>query len=211
MWDQRYADREYVWSVTANRFVEQHLGRLRPGTAIDLGAGECRNAVWLAERGWSVTAVDFSAVGLEKGRRLAEEHGVADRVDLVRADVTTWEPTGPVDLVLLAYLQLPGDERRSVLRSSAGWVRPGGHAFVIAHDRANVTDGYGGPPSAEVCYDVEETAAGLAPLAIQVAAIEERRVDTPDGERVALDTLVMATAPDDEHTAGEETSGGLVS
>jgi SAM-dependent methyltransferase len=194
-WDERYASQEYVWSVNVNRFVEQHLGPLRPGTAIDLAAGECRNAVWLAERGWQVTAVDFSAVGLEKGRRLADEHGVAERLDLVRADVMTWAPAAPVDLVLIAYLQLSGEDRRAVLHRAAQWVRPGGHVFVVAHDRSNVTDGYGGPQSAEVCYDADETAAALVPLVIHVAAVEERAVDTPDGPRVALDTVVMASAP----------------
>ena len=165
-----------------------------PGEAIDLAAGEGRNAVWLADRGWKVTAVDFSEVGLTKARRLAGDRGV--EIETITADATTWEPESPVDLVVLAYLQLPSDVQESVLRRVAGWVRPSGTVFVIAHDRSNVADGYGGPSVEDVCYDVERTSAALAPLEIDRAEVVERRVDTPDGERVALDTLVIAHRAD---------------
>jgi len=193
-WNQRYETAEYIWHAEPNQFVAEHLGDLAPGDAIDLGAGEGRNAVWLAEQGWRVTAVDFSEVALTKARRLADDRGVA--IETVAADVTKWEPPSPVDLVVLAYLQLPSDVQQSVLRRVAGWVRPSGTVFVIAHDRTNVADGHGGPPVEDVCYDVERTTAALAPLEIDRAEVVERRVDTPDGERVALDTLVIANRAD---------------
>jgi len=190
-WDERYSTSELIWTGRANQFVERHLADLSPGSAVDLGAGEGRNAVWLAQRGWTVTAVDFSQVGLDKAQRLADEHGVT--IDLVCADATTWQPDAPVDLVMLSYLQLPTPERLTVLEHARGWLRPGGTLFVVAHDQANVTDGYGGPPSAEVCYTVDETVSALGGLHLTVAEIAERHVDTPDGDRTALDTLVIAT------------------
>ena len=192
-WDERYSTSELIWTGRANQFVERHLSELEPGSAIDLGAGEGRNAVWLATRGWDVTAVDFSQVGLDKARRLADEHGV--EIELVRADATAWQPDSPVDLVMLSYLQLPTPERLTVLERVRGWLRPGGTLFVVAHDKANVTEGYGGPPSADVCYTVEETVGALDGLRIDVAEVAERHVDTPDGDRTALDTLVIATDP----------------
>ncbi|MFL6133228.1 MAG: class I SAM-dependent methyltransferase, partial [Nocardioidaceae bacterium] len=67
-WDERYAASELIWSATPNRFVEAELTSLPPGRAVDLAAGEGRNALWLADRGWHVTAVDFSLAGLDKGR-----------------------------------------------------------------------------------------------------------------------------------------------
>ena len=194
-WDERYAGSEYVWTVTVNRFVEEHLGGLEPGTAIDLGAGEGRNAVWLAQQGWHVIAVDFSESGLAKGHRLAGDHDVASSIEFVRADATTYEPATPVDLVVLSYLQLPSAEQRTVLGHVATWLSPGGTVFVIAHDRSNVEHGYGGPPSEEVCYDVARTAAALVGLDITTAKVAERHVDTADGTRTALDTLVIATRP----------------
>ena len=194
-WNDRYETAEYIWNANPNQFVAEHLGDLAPGDAIDLAAGEGRNAVWLAEQGWRATAVDFSDVALTKARRLAEDRGV--NIETIAADVTAWEPASPVDLVVLAYLQLPSDVQESVLRRVAGWVRPSGTVFVIAHDRSNVAHGHGGPSVEDVCYDAERTAAALAPLQIDRAEVVERRVDTPDGERVALDTLVIAHRPDD--------------
>ena len=112
-WDERYSTSELIWTGRANQFVEAHLGDLEPGTAVDLGAGEGRNAVWLASRGWTVTAVDFSKVGLDKAHHLAAEHGV--EITTEQADATAWDPHAPVDLVVLSYLQLPSDEQRVVL------------------------------------------------------------------------------------------------
>ncbi|MGW2237435.1 class I SAM-dependent methyltransferase, partial [Streptomyces sp. NPDC001759] len=88
-WDQRYRGSELVWRAEPNRFVEEELRDLEPsGRAVDLAAGEGRNAVWLAERGWEVDAVDFSGVALEKAERLAAGRGV--RLRTVRADLTAW-------------------------------------------------------------------------------------------------------------------------
>ena len=84
-WDERYADSELVWSVEPNQFVAAECADLPPGRALDLAAGEGRNAIWLARRGWDVTAVDFSQAGLDKGRRLAGELAI----EWVCGDVVT--------------------------------------------------------------------------------------------------------------------------
>ena len=194
-WNERYATSDYVWEVTPNQFVEAHLSGLTPGRAIDLGAGEGRNAVWLATRGWDVTAVDISPVGLAKAERLAADHGVS--ITAVEADATTYRPPAPVDLVLVSYLQLDPDGRRQVIEHAKTWVEPGGALFVIAHDRSNVEGGYGGPRSPEVCYTVEETVDALEGLEVSIARVVDRHVSTESGDRIALDTLVMATQPVD--------------
>lgn len=190
-WDERYASKDYLWTVEPNRFVQQHVAQLTPGTAIDLATGEGRNAVWLAGQGWQVTAVDFSPAGLDKARRLAADHDVD--VEWVEADVTAYQPSATFDLVLVAYLQLSTPQRVEVLRRAAGWVARGGTMLVVAHDRSNVTEGHGGPPSPEVCYDVDETVAALEGLTPSVAEVARRPVQTDEGERVALDTVVVAT------------------
>ena len=192
-WDERYSTKELVWTGRANQFIEHNLADLEPGSAIDLGAGEGRNAVWLAKRGWKVTAVDFSQVGLDKARQLATDNSV--EVNIECADATTYEPAGPVDLVVLSYLQLGQQERRTILEHAVTWLKPGGTLFIIAHDRSNVNDGYGGPSMPDVCYAVEETTDAIRGLDISVAEVAERQVDTPDGPETALDTLVIATRP----------------
>lgn len=194
-WDTRYREQPSVWGRPPNRFVVEHLGPLDPGTAVDLAAGEGRNAVWLAQQGWSVTAVDFSSVAVEKAEEMAAASGVD--VTFVVGDARQWEPDQPVDLVVLAYLQLPDPDRMQVVQRSARWVRPGGTFFLVAHDRSNVEHGHGGPSAPEVCYDLGETVLELEDVGLEIAVAEvtEREVETDDGVRTALDTLVVARRP----------------
>lgn len=194
-WDERYAGREYLWDVRPNQFVERYVRELAPGTAIDLAAGEGRNAVWLAQQGWIVTAVDFSQAGLEKAARLARDNGVTECVITIDADALEWIPAEPVDLVVMAYLQLPPEQVSTILEHASGWLRPGGRVLVVAHDRTNIEHGYGGPADPERCYDLDETVAALAGLKIEKAEVVERHVDTEDGPRTALDTLVIGSRP----------------
>ena len=108
-WDERYAGPELVWGAGPNCFVTEELAALEPGRALDLGTGEGRNAIWLAARGWQVTGVDFSAVGLARAAELARQRGVD--VGWVKADLLSYQPSpAGYDLVLIAYIQLPADE-----------------------------------------------------------------------------------------------------
>ncbi len=126
-WDERYAASELVWSAEPNRFVAEELADLPPGRAVDLAAGEGRNAIWLARRGWQVTAVDFSAVALEKGARLAGVSTGSTAVDVewVVADATTWRADEPLDLAVIAYLQVPAAARRAANRNAVESLRAG--------------------------------------------------------------------------------------
>ena len=193
-WDRKYAAQELLWSAEPNRFVAEELAALAPGRAVDLACGEGRNAIWLARHGWRVTAVDFSEVALGKGRAIAERHGVT--VDWVRADLLDDVALPPEqDLVVIAYLQLPADQLATVLAAAASALAPGGTLFVVGHDLSNLTDGVGGPQSPEVLYTPAAVAAGLPGLDVVRAERVTRPVDTPDGVRHAIDTLVRATAP----------------
>jgi SAM-dependent methyltransferase len=193
-WDQRYSRPDLVWGADPNRFAAEELATLRPGRAIDLGTGEGRNAIWLAERGWRVTAVDFSAVGLARAARLAAERGVS--VDWMHADLLNYQPApGGYDLVLIAYLQLPSASLARVLRAAAAAVAPGGTLLVIGHDRDNITRGHGGPQDPDRLYTPETVTAELDGLTIRRAERVPRPVRTPEGERTAIDTLVRAERP----------------
>src|ERR1700712_1041252 len=90
-WDERYAAAGLVWSATPNQFVAAELAALPPGRALDLACGEGRNALWLADRGWQVTAVDFSRVALDKGRALAARQAGSGppQLDWVLGDALT--------------------------------------------------------------------------------------------------------------------------
>ncbi len=199
-WDARYAGTELVWSAEPNRFVAEVLGGRPPGTAVDLACGEGRNAVWLAQCGWTVTGVDFSAVALEKAAHLAEARGV--RVEWVLADATTWVRPQPVDLVVVAYLQVPAAARRTVLRGAASALRPEGTLLVVAHHSANLTDGAGGPQDPAVLYTAEDVVADTAGLGLR--AVRAQRVERPTADgSVAVDALAELRRPGSDDRDGD--------
>lgn len=196
-WNERYRAQELVWTATANRFLVAETADLPPGRALDLAAGEGRNAVWLAEQGWTVHAVDFSDVAIDKGRRLAGARKVADRVRFEVADLQSYEPPPKsFDLVALLYLQIPQDELSPILLRAARAVAPGGSFLLVAHDSTNLTRGYGGPQSPEVLYTAEQVVAALGgELEVKKAGTVERPVETDEGTKVAIDCLVRALRP----------------
>jgi len=190
-WNARYAKKELVWTAEPNRLFAAEVESLTPGRALDVACGEGRNAVWLAERGWDVTAVDFSEVALEKAAELARRRGV--EVDWVCADVLEHEPGREAfDLVAVLYLQLPHVELAQALRHATRAVAPGGTLVVIGHDTRNLADGHGGPSDPSVLYTPAEVVSCLEGLVVDRAETLERRVALDDGEAVALDAFVRA-------------------
>ncbi len=196
-WDRRYAASDLVWSREPNQLVATELADLPPGTAVDLAAGEGRNAIWLASRGWSAYAVDFSQVALDKGARLAGAASLPGDVTWVCADATTWQPPQPVDLVVMAYFQVPAEDRRRAVRSAATMLHPGGTLLLVAHDSTNLTEGTGGPQDPAVLMSAEDVVADLTGIDVEVLRAERvaREVTSADehgGEerRTAWDCLV---------------------
>jgi SAM-dependent methyltransferase len=188
-WDERYAASELVWSAGPNQFVERELADLEPGRALDLACGEGRNARWLAERGWQVTAMDFSPVAIEKARNLH------DAVDWRVGDALTAKLPEHLDLVVIAYLQIVPEERTTVMRRAFESLRRGGRFLVVAHDSTNLTEGTGGPQDPDVLYTAEDVTADLAGARFDVVRAERvaRTVATKDehgSEGTAWDALV---------------------
>ncbi len=197
-WNQRYADSELVWSAAPNMWVEQLTHDLPPGKALDIAAGEGRNALWLASRGWQATAVDFSAVALERAASLAKQRLGDDARNLLtlEADVETWVPPArSYDLVLVVYLHLPAVQRRAVMSAAAQAVAPGGTLLVVGHDLANLSSGHGGPQDPAVLYSPADIVAEIEPAQLTVVRAETalRPLTDAQGQPVeALDALVLA-------------------
>ena len=194
-WDLRYGGDELIWTATPNQFLVAEVEHLRPRRAADLACGEGRNALWLAERGWQVTGVDYSRAGLAKAARLAEERGVG--VTWVEADLCSWTPPSQgYDLVAICYLQLPAPEREAAFRIAASAVAPGGTLVVVAHDAENLLRGVGGPKDPAVLYGAEEIGeiAQGAGLVVERAEQVLRIVDELGPDR-AIDLVVRASRP----------------
>ena len=206
-WDERYRAAELVWSAEPNRFAVAECADLPAGHALDLACGEGRNAIWLAERGWQVTAVDFSSVAVARAEKIAQARGVS--VAWQVADVLEYSPRECFfDLVLVMYLHMPWSDMRVAIGSAARAVAPGGMFLFVGHDRDNLEHGHGGPRDPAVLYSPEQVAGELAAFTIERAERVRRRI-APSSDRTthrhtgpdssddvfAIDNLVRAMRP----------------
>jgi SAM-dependent methyltransferase len=189
-WDERYATSPLLWGAAPNRFVEVRCRELEPARALDLACGEGRNALWLAASGWRVTGIDFSTVAIARARAAATDNGLT--LALTCDDILTAEITDSAfDLVLIAYVQLPRDERSRLIARAAAAVAEGGTFLLVAHDLTNHADGYGGPKDPSLLWTADEIVGGLAGFTIEEAATVLRPV--AEAPRPAIDTIVMAS------------------
>lgn len=196
-WDARYATDGLVWTAEPNCWLVETLSDRPPGVALDLGAGEGRNALWLAARGWSVTAVDFSAEAIRKGRAVQAARA-SDTIPLVAwvvADLRSYVPDPrSCSAVVVMYIHLPGAQRRALVRAAADAVAVGGVLLVVGHDRTNLTEGVGGPSDPEVLFAADDVVADLGDLSgLEIRRAE--RVGRPVGAEgdIAFDALVEVT------------------
>ena len=184
-WNERYAAQPLLWAVDPGPFLTGELGDRPPGRALDLGAGEGRTALWLAQRGWQVSAVDFSDVALERGRQRVAAAEVPGSVEWICADLVDFDPTGGTyDLVLLLFIHLPAGDRRRLLRLAAATLAPGGAALVVGYDTTHATEGEGGPRDPAVLFSPEDIVADLDGLRVERA----ERIQVGD----AVDAIVRA-------------------
>ncbi|MGW4384876.1 methyltransferase domain-containing protein [Kitasatospora sp. NPDC004531] len=133
-WENRYGESEQIWSGRPNASLTREAADLAPGHALDLGCGEGGDAIWLAQQGWQVTAVDISQVALDRAAARAAAAGVSDRISWRRTDLAHAFPTGSYDLVSAQFLHSPAEfPRERVLRHAAAAVAPGGTLLIVSH------------------------------------------------------------------------------
>ena len=192
-WDRRWERRAAEGRLHTAQILVAEVSHLPPRRALDLACGAGRNAVWLAERGWQVTAVDFSPVALAMARAHAAERGV--EVEWVEADLRAYEPPAKsFDLVLVLYLHLPAQERRAVLARAARALAPGGTFLLVGHDLANLGTNAPGPSDPDVLYTPEDIVRELPDLRVIRAQRVARPVSFDDQQAVAIDALVRAVS-----------------
>lgn len=180
-WDDFYRQSPRLWSGRPNARLVEVAEDLAPGRALDLGCGEGGDAVWLAGRGWTVTAVDVATTALARTQELAAERGVA--VTTEQHDLTATLPSGSFDLVSACFLQSPLEwDRGALLRRVATAVEPGGLLLVVDHGAVRPPWGW---------HD-----EGEVPTARQLRASvglddwEDVRVDDPEREATGPDGQV---------------------
>ncbi|MDQ6724667.1 MAG: class I SAM-dependent methyltransferase [Actinomycetota bacterium] len=187
-WNDRYAAQPVLWDVDPGPFLAPEVGEVRPGGALDLGAGEGRTALWLAERGWQVTAVDFSEVALDRGRRRAASAGVGESIEWVCEDLLDYSPVGrSFELVLSMFVHLPAPARHRLLGLAVDALSPGGVILVVGYDSTHAVEGQGGPRDPAILFSPEAIVEDLPGLRVERA--ERLRVGD------AVDAIVRAVKP----------------
>jgi SAM-dependent methyltransferase len=195
-WDARYRSADRIWSGNPNPQLVEQVADLAPGTALDVGSGEGADAIWLASRGWHVTAIDVSTVALERAAQRAAEAGaaVADRITWQQADVLSWDPAPlQFDLVSAQFMQLPTPARESLHRRLAAAVRPGGTLLIVGHHPSDLETSVRRPNLPGVLFTADQIAAALEPddWQIVVAAAPARQALDPDGRPVTIHDAVL--------------------
>lgn len=201
-WEQRYAERDGIWSGRVNAVLAEVVSGLPPAPggrarrALDLGCGEGGDVVWLAEQGWDVLGIDLSVTAIERGSRASVAAGVEEQTAFVAADLATWATAARFDLVTASFLQSWPVEipRAEILRRAAGFVAAGGHLLVTAH---------AAPPHDDLPVELREyrfptpdedlTALQLDDTwDVIVAELRPRTASTPDGEpHQVVDSVVL--------------------
>lgn len=193
-WEGRYGEKDAIWSGRPNRMLVDTVVALTPGRALDLGCGEGGDAIWLAERGWTVTGVDISPTAVARATRAAADRGLTGRTRFETVDLDTWRTDETFDLVTACFLQSPlAFGRAEVLRRAARLVAPGGHLLSVAHAAAPPWSGMAGDPTM-VFPTPEGDVAALAlgeDWDVLVGEVRTRPATGPDGEETTLDDSVV--------------------
>jgi SAM-dependent methyltransferase len=194
-WAERYSGVGQIWSGDPNIQLVAEAAELTPGTALDLGCGEGGDAIWLARQGWTVTGADFSAAGLERAARLAEEAGVAERTDWWRVDAREFDPGGRTyDLVTSQYLHPPEGGMVDVVRRLAAAVAAEGHLLIVGHAPPSPSSNLG-PHQANARHRAMLLATDLLPGLpedFEPLAVEQRpHPVTRNGEKFEIDDSVL--------------------
>lgn len=199
-WDERYGSIDKLWSGNPNPQLVHEVSDLSPGTALDAGCGEGADAIWLAERSWRVTAVDFSRVALQRGAARALQVGVevAERITWTHADLTAWIPTPQsFDLVSAHFMHFPREQREPLYRRLAASVAPAGTLLIVAHHPSDLQTTIQRPRLPEMFFTGDDLVAELEldphQWEIVTNAASERTTTGPDGETVIIhDTVLRA-------------------
>ena len=198
-WDEKYSVDEFVYTKLENRFVVEYCSDLVGSRAIDLAGGEGRNSVWLAKKGWQVENIDFSEVALDKYLKYAQAEHVAGHCTATCQDAVTFSPQStPVDLGVIAYLQINQNDLQLAIRRLAQHIASGGHLFGVWHSRDNLEGGFGGPRDPEVLPNVATITQALEGTGLEIIELKNRdgQIQTREGLKPSVTLVLLAKRPE---------------
>lgn len=174
-WDERYGADAFAYGREPNEFLRAEATRIPPGRVLCLAEGEGRNAVYLAQKGYDVTAVDFSLEGLRKAERLAKEVRVDIRT--VQADLATYElERDTYSGIVSIFAHVAPKVRQQVHGSLAGALQRGGVFLLEAYTPTQVSRKTGGPRDPAWCMTLEGVKAEIGPLELVIGREVDREI-----------------------------------
>jgi thioredoxin reductase/SAM-dependent methyltransferase len=195
-WEQRYQSSPTVWSGNPNAQLVAEASDMKPGRALDVGSGEGADAVWLASRGWQVTATDIARTALDRAAAHAATAGddVAQRIAWHQVDLRHEPvPAGPYDLVSSHFLHLPERERTELYARLADAVAPEGVLLIVGHHPSDLRAPVRRPHFPDMMFTAEQLAADLDPSRWDVLVAESRPRSAAghDGEPITIHDAVL--------------------
>ena len=176
MWDERFSADTYMYGTQANDFVVEQAASIPKGKVLCLAEGEGRNAVYLAKRGFTVTAVDFSAVALAKAQQLAKANGVT--IETVEADLNSYDLGEQCYQGIVAvFCHLPSCLRQSLHKHIESALTPGGVFLNEAYSKRQLEYGTGGPKDPDLLLELEEFKTDMPLLTFDILHEIERHIE----------------------------------
>ena len=178
-WNSRYSEQEFAYGTQPNAFLRERLEKIKSGTALFLGEGEGRNAVYAATLGWQVDAVDFSSSAKVKALKLAEENKV--KINYEVCDLNEYQfKENYYDLVVMIFLHLSLELREKVFKNSINSLKSNGILLVEAFNKNQINNSSGGPQSLDLLYS-ENDVLGLV-KDLRTETIETKSIELDEGE-----------------------------
>ncbi|HET8707433.1 MAG TPA: class I SAM-dependent methyltransferase [Pseudomonadales bacterium] len=179
MWDERYNTEEYVYGTEPNAFLTRHVDRIRGAKVLCLGEGEGRNAVFLATKGFQVTAVDLSQAGLNKAEKLASLHGV--HINCIRADLADFQlGSEDWDAIVSIFCHLPPAPRKHLYQQIGSALKRGGVFLLEAYTPDQLKFDSGGPNEASMLLSAEQLQADIN--GVEFELLQELERDVTEGK-----------------------------
>jgi SAM-dependent methyltransferase len=177
-WNEKFANTEYAYGTEPNDFLVSAVTKLKRGATLSLAEGEGRNAVWLAQQGFTVSAIEQSEKGVGKTLRLALQRGVIVMAERGELETFHIQPNS-WDLVVSIFAHTPQELRRKLHRQVVAGLKPGGVFVLEAYTPAQIANNTGGPKDASLMPTAELLRSELAGLVFD--HIEEVERDVVEG------------------------------
>jgi cyclopropane fatty-acyl-phospholipid synthase-like methyltransferase len=177
-WDVRYLEYEFAYGTEPNALFKEFIDPLPPGKILLPAEGEGRHAVYAAEKGWKVTAFDYSEIARSKALKFAKKRKVSFKYTL--NDMETYKTKETYDVIAIIFAHLPGDKRKIFHRNMISMLKKNtGKIFLVAFSKKQISNHSGGPKNIDMLYDIESLKEDFKQL--EIISLDELVVRLEEG------------------------------